>query len=232
MSAEVLFAQPATRVVAFERPSTAAPSKEWSADRFARQQIRGLVRQVFFSNDQTPVRQVVFSAVDRDTTLVDLCRQVGEALALETTANVAVVGESLAAFDCEHHQAESGAYLAREGRTLRQSSIRLRENLWLLNCEREDRGRSNTESLRSLFGEIRREFDYSIVAAPSSADSHDATLMAQFADGLILVLSAHRTRRFMARQAKETLEAAQVRILGTVLSDRIFPMPEGIYRRL
>jgi hypothetical protein len=175
---------------------------------------------------------VVFSAVDRDTTLVDLCRQVGEALALETTANVAVVGESLAAFDCEHHQAESGAYLAREGRTLRQSSIRLRENLWLLNCEREDRGRSNTESLRSLFGEIRREFDYSIVAAPSSADSHDATLMAQFADGLILVLSAHRTRRFMARQAKETLEAAQVRILGTVLSDRIFPMPEGIYRRL
>jgi Mrp family chromosome partitioning ATPase len=56
--------------------------------------------------------------------------------------------------------------------------------------------------------------------------------MAQFADGIILVLSAHRTRRAMARKIKETLEAAQVRILGTVLSDRVFPIPERIYRRL
>jgi hypothetical protein len=30
----------------------------------------------------------------------------------------------------------------------------------------------------------------------------------------------------------EMLEASQVRILGTVLSDRVFPIPEGIYRRL
>jgi hypothetical protein len=28
------------------------------------------------------------------------------------------------------------------------------------------------------------------------------------------------------------LDAAQARILGTVLSDRSFPIPEGIYRRL
>jgi len=55
---------------------------------------------------------------------------------------------------------------------------------------------------------------------------------AQFADGIILVVSAHRTRRIAARKIKEVLEAAQARILGTVLSDRIFPIPEGIYRRL
>jgi hypothetical protein len=36
----------------------------------------------------------------------------------------------------------------------------------------------------------------------------------------------------MARKIKETLEGAQVRILGTVLSDRVFPIPEEIYRRL
>jgi len=31
---------------------------------------------------------------------------------------------------------------------------------------------------------------------------------------------------------KETLEAARVRVLGTILSNRVFPIPEAIYRRL
>jgi Mrp family chromosome partitioning ATPase len=56
--------------------------------------------------------------------------------------------------------------------------------------------------------------------------------MARVADGLILVLSAQRTRRATALKVKQMLEEAQVRILGAVLSDREFPMPERIYRRL
>jgi Mrp family chromosome partitioning ATPase len=56
--------------------------------------------------------------------------------------------------------------------------------------------------------------------------------MAQFADGMILVLSAQRTRRATAIKVKQTLERANVRLLGSVLSDREFPIPEGIYRRL
>jgi Mrp family chromosome partitioning ATPase len=56
--------------------------------------------------------------------------------------------------------------------------------------------------------------------------------MAQFADGIILVLSAHRTRRVVARRIKEVLEETKARVLGTVLTDRVFPIPEGIYRRL
>ena len=87
-------------------------------------------------------------------------------------------------------------------------------------------------SLHSYLGEVRREFEYSIVEAPPAGESNVATAMAQFADGIILVLSAHRTRRIMARKIKGVLEAAQARILGTVLSDRVFPIPEGIYRRL
>src|SRR5258708_13697834 len=56
--------------------------------------------------------------------------------------------------------------------------------------------------------------------------------MGQLADGVILVLSAQRTRRVTARNVKEGLERAEARILGTVLSDRDFPIPERIYRRL
>jgi len=56
--------------------------------------------------------------------------------------------------------------------------------------------------------------------------------MAQFADGIVLVLSALHTRRAAAIKTREVLERAQVRLLGTVLCDRLFPIPEAIYRWL
>jgi Mrp family chromosome partitioning ATPase len=62
--------------------------------------------------------------------------------------------------------------------------------------------------------------------------SSEAAVLGQLADGIILVLAAQCTRRAAARKIKETLEASQARILGTVLSGRIFPVPERIYRRL
>ena len=93
-------------------------------------------------------------------------------------------------------------------------------------------GGDATASLHSYLGEVRREFEYSIVEAPPAGESNEATAMAQFADGIILVLSAQRTRRIAARKIKEALEEAQARLLGTVLSDRSFPIPERIYRRL
>ena len=71
-----------------------------------------------------------------------------------------------------------------------------------------------------------------VVEAPIAGDSNEATTMAQFADGIILILSALHTRRITARNIKQTLDAAHARILGTILSDRDFPIPQSIYRRL
>ena len=49
----------------------------WDPERFAREQICGLVRHLLFSADK-PLRQIVFSAVDRETDLRSICRQIGE----------------------------------------------------------------------------------------------------------------------------------------------------------
>src|SRR5438876_9417126 len=45
-----------------ESPVTSARLREY-ADTFAKEQLRGLVRQVFFPGSAGPVRQVVFSSV-------------------------------------------------------------------------------------------------------------------------------------------------------------------------
>jgi Mrp family chromosome partitioning ATPase len=48
----------------------------------------------------------------------------------------------------------------------------------------------------------------------------------------VLIVEANRTRRETVRRLKEQLEAAQVRILGAVLDQRTFPIPEKLYRKL
>jgi hypothetical protein len=206
----------------------------WSLDEFAREQIRGLVRQVFFSSVDRTIRQVVFSAVDPETDVLSICRRVGEALALETEGSVAVIGGFPQIL--EVREVQSAAIPNRndgsETDRLRQIATKARANLWWVPTEAGERNAGSAASLHAHLGQMRREFDYSIVEAPLAAESHAAMAMSQFADGIILILSAHHTRRAVARKIKDSLEGTRARILGTVLSDRVFPIPQAIYRRL
>jgi len=211
----------------------------WNPESFARQQIRGLVRQVFFSNAARPVRQVVCSALESETDMRGLCRSVGEALALQTPATVAVVGgypRLLREADPQREDSTDRTFADRTFKDasmpLRQISARVSGNLWLVPDGENGADPVTASSLHSHLGEVRRQFEYSIVQAPPAGESDGAAAMGQFADGIILVLSAHHTRRAAARKIKAALESAQVRILGVVLSDRVFPIPESIYRRL
>jgi hypothetical protein len=209
----------------------------WNPDRFAQEQIQGLVRQVFLAQTARPVRQVVFSAVDAETDVHTLCRQVGEALAEETAGRVAVMGgfpRLVSGKDTAPHPTDAGDDGMRPGTLppLRRIATRVRGNLWLVPGAAGDNERRTTASVHSYLGELRREFEFSIIETPPAGDSNDTIAMAQFADGVILVLSAQHTRRVTALQVKRSLEAAQARLLGTVLTDRLFPIPEKIYRRL
>jgi len=208
---------------------TLAPIAGWNPENFAQEQIRALVRQVFFSRAAQPVRQIVFSSAEPDTEVRSICRRVGEALALEIAESIAVVGENWQTL----RKADHGEICETSGSVpLRRIATRVRANLWLVPVSAPAESPRTSASLHCYMGEIRREFEYSIVAGPPAGESNEATAMAQFADGIILVLSAHRTRRAAARKIKETIEAAQARLLGTVLSDREFPIPDAIYRRL
>jgi hypothetical protein len=234
MSADVLFATTIEHENVRSETRTAARPNGWTPEGFAREQIRDLVRNVFLANVDRPVRQVVFTALDRETDLRNICRQVGEALSLETTGSIAVVGDYPHAVMEEQidGEDESSRVLGGGDSSLRQNAIRMRANLWLLPAPGKYADYVAAQSLHAYLSQVRRQFGYSIVEGPVSGESHNATGMAQFADGIILILSAHRTRRIMARRFKETLEAARVRVLGTILSNRVFPIPEAIYRRL
>lgn len=204
------------------------PWTRWSAESFGQAQLQGLVRQLFLSPHRKSVRQVLFSAIDRETDIGSFSQLVGEALALEKVGSVAVMGRYP---QFSHEPLE----VRREGRrcdmtALRQAGLRVKENLWLVPDIVGD-GLSAPPKLQANICGLRREFDYSILEAPV-ADSHEFLATAQIVDGVVLVLSARYTRRATARNVKHSLESVGARVLGTVLLDRDFPIPENIYRRL
>jgi hypothetical protein len=199
----------------------------WTPEDFAREQIRGLVQRVFFACGSPPVRQVVFSAAGPNPYVANICDRVGHALALETRAHVAIVS-------CEPPAGESSqAYVGSSG--MKAKSMQLAINLWRVPAFglRQDGEESRTGPFwLSFLAELRNEFEYAVIHSRAAEVSSEAALLGQLADGIILVLGAHSTRKATARKVKETLQGAQCRILGTVLSERKFPVPEGIYRRL
>jgi Mrp family chromosome partitioning ATPase len=86
--------------------------------------------------------------------------------------------------------------------------------------------------LKERLAELRGQFEYMLINAPGTSVCGDAQLLGLVADAAILVIEANSTRRRTARKAMETLDAAGVRLLGTVLHNRTFPIPGLLYRKL
>ena len=208
-------------------PSTAGA---WNKETFADEQIRGLVRQVFSPGLNPPVQQVVFTSVERETDVRGLCRWVGVVLAEEKLAEIAVGDESETCSGLSSARRDLDGDSRYRTAPIRQFATRIHRNVWRVPPRSTMPTLSCRSSLCSYLSELRREFEYSIVAAPASAMSSKALEMARFADGIILVLSAQHTRRVTALKVRNAL--GHVRLLGTVLSDREFPIPTSIYRRL
>jgi hypothetical protein len=205
-------------------------TNDWNPEDFAREQIRGLVRRVFLTGSGRPMKQVVFSAAEPHTDVANICDQVGRALALETRADIAIIGRG----QRERETSQIHA-LPVESAALKSQAVRIVMNLWYvpeLGLQEHPEAAGAGPCWLSCLAKLRNEFEYAVIQGPVAGISSEAALLGRLADGIILVLEAHSTRKAAARKIKETLEGGQCRILGTVLSERKFPLPERIYRRL
>ena len=209
----------------------------WTLESFAEEQIRGLVRQVFLPGWPRPCRQVVFSSVDDGTDIAPICMQVGETLADEGSGVACVVEARSLDREGDVTLKDRLAAVGGEKRfgTLRDLSQQLSASLFFMPRSVFLVGNENgfsTAWLRSRLAELRLEFDYTVLQGPAAGAGSEAALLGATCDGLVLVLQANTTRRATAQRVKETLYSANARLLGTVLSERTFPIPRAIYRRL
>jgi Mrp family chromosome partitioning ATPase len=91
---------------------------------------------------------------------------------------------------------------------------------------------ASLERFQALIDDLRKDFTYILIDAPPLSEYADASLFAQMADGLVMVLEANDTRRETAQKAKGILDASGVPVIGAVLNNRTYPIPEPLYRRL
>ena len=209
----------------------------WDAGRFAEEQIRRLVRQVFFPGWPRPAHHVAFAAVDDKSDTAAICANVGEVLCAQAPGNTCIVeatpgGE--AAEKPEDSAAIKGpgdeAFAPAEYRTRRLS-----DRLWHMpykSFSASGERVSGTTRLEEQVRRLRAMFNYTAIHVPPVGICHDAILLGQYCDGVVLIVEANSTRRAAAQKVKEMLQAANVRLLGTVLSGRTFPIPHAIYHKL
>jgi Mrp family chromosome partitioning ATPase len=177
----------------------------------------------------------VFLTLDPGASSRWVCAQIGDLVAFQRPASVCLIevdptGPSL--------RERLGLMESRGGRSIfSDASLDLSQlpaqvpnsDLWLLTVGSSGRisNRLPANRLPDQIDRIRRRFDFILIDAPCFESSSLMFELARLADGAVLVLQPG-TRRQRALHRKQEFEAAGVKMLGIILADPSFPMPETI----
>jgi hypothetical protein len=200
-------------------------------------EILKLVHALFLSAGPNAPRHVLFCDVGQHDGSGRLCVSTATVLAREVSSRVCVVDAKVHAPSLHRWLDSDGSGFSPSSQAEQHGSVArgVSGNLWFVPAECLGSAgalNSGAEQLRSTLRELRDQFAYVLIDAPPLGLHGDAAVLGQATDGVVLVLEANATRRVAARNAKETLEAANVPLLGTVLNNRTFPIPERIYQKL
>lgn len=201
--------------------------------------IMKLVQRLFTPADKEGSLKVVcFAGIARDDRSSWICARAGEALAEQSEASICVVEANFTSPQLHIHlSAENHAGLAEALATrdpIQEFAVPLPgRHLSLISAGIVKPGfYPSIERYRERFNELREVFDYILISAPALQGEADATRIAQLTDGVVLIVEANHSRRDAVRRAKEQLESAKVTLIGAVLDQRTFPIPDKLYRRL
>jgi len=204
------------------------------------EQLTKLVQRVFLVPAEESPRIVVFTASESGNGCSWICARAAEALAAQVAGNVCLVDANFrkpelhSQFGLDNQEGLADALCRQEPvrNFIRQLS---RPNLWLLSSgSSPERCVSSlgSEHLRRKLAELRSPNNYVLIDAPAMNVSSDGAALGAGADGVVIVFRANTSRREPARKVIQDLRVARVRVLGAVLNQRTFPIPESIYKRI
>jgi Mrp family chromosome partitioning ATPase len=197
-------------------------------------EMLNLVQRVFLPENPNSPHVVALCSVDRNARASSICFELGKALTAHTTRSVCLI-------DANPHTPLPSAPLKenRPASFLESDHDYCQEispNLWYTTTKDPssptENGSVPTHLLKQRLEYLRTRFHFIVIDLPQAGSQGDAAVLSQLADGSILVIEANTTRKAAALQAKKTMEAMNIRILGSVLNSRTFPIPERLYRKL
>ncbi len=219
-----------TRIVATRNPTDDLPST-------GRDELVGIVQRLFLL-PSSKIRVVVMAPADNEPNagLITCCA--AQLLSRLVTQRVCLVDTDFHGRSLYNYfgVATTGPNEVVKAETaIDDCLLRLGHNLWLLTLEQPNgssaRGFS-PDKMTAVGQWLREQFTFVLIHSAPLTTCRSALPFAHAADGVVLVIEADRTRRDVAQEAKQTLQSAQIRVLGAVLNNRSFPIPQMIYSRL
>ena len=221
-------------------PVTSSEPLQFSMESSQLAELAKLVQRVFLLPGSEYNRTVVFTSSDAGNGCSWICARAGELLASQVTGSVCLVDANLQTptlheqFGVPNHHGLADAL--RQGGSIRGYVSQLsRRNLALVSCgsdPNDSQAMLSSDRMRMRLSELRSEFDYVLIDCPSMSASNEAISLGSAADGVILVLKANATRKDRARSAVRDLQASKIKVLGAVLNQRTFPIPQKLYNKL
>jgi len=86
--------------------------------------------------------------------------------------------------------------------------------------------------MKDLIDSAGGMFDLILVDTPPIISVTDAGIISPMTDGVLMVIQAGRTQRGIIRHAEELLYQSHAKVLGHVLTNIQYHLPEYIYRYL
>jgi len=185
------------------------------------------------------IRSVLLSALGPPGSSATLCAALADTLATQTSRSVCLVDANLrtpslhAQFGVD--SSPGLADLLLDGHDLDGCLKALASSLWLLpsgSRGADTLAQFTAERVGPRLQELLASFDYVLIDTSPASMHVEAASLGPLVDGVLLVVEANATRREAAKRATERLQAADATILGAVLTNRTFPIPERIYRAL
>lgn len=209
-------------------------------DGVAREEVSKLVHRLFFlAGDEAP-HCVVFTGTESGNGSTWMCAHAGAILASQVGRSVCLVDCNLRSPGLHRHLGvENQAGLAealRGSDPIRQYAQQLSPpNFWLVSTGAANENAQElltSDRMRMRISELKSEFDYVLLDVAALNTCNHGTVLGSLTDGIVLVLKAHFSRRDSATETIQELQASNVHVLGAVLNQRTFPIPERIYSRL
>lgn len=214
-----------------------------------RKQIFNLQNRSLISltNPKSPIAEqfrtirtnIQFSSVDKELqTIIVTSSGPGEGKSTNT-ANLAVVfaqqGKRVLLIDADlrkptvHYTFRTENHVGLSNVLTRQLTLEeaisttAQEKLWVLSSGPIPPNPSEllgSKNMQVLLEQAKEEYDVIVIDTPPVLAVTDAQILANLADGVVLVVSSGKTERDSAKKAKELLESAQAKILGVVLNNK------------
>lgn len=227
---------PAPTIAPETDPVPSTPALELTGP--LREEIAKLVLNLFMLPGSGGPRRVAIASIEAGAGCSWMCARVAEVLASQVSGSVCVVDCNMRSpglhreFAVENHYGLSDALV--QMNPVRQYVQQLsRRNLWLLSSGSpiEDwQEKVASSKMDHRLKELQSEFDYVLLDIAPMQSCNDAMVLGNLSDGVVLVLKANSTRREVTQKAVQQLKSANIQVLGAVLNQRTFPIPEKIYK--